>query len=71
MTWLMRLEGKSRQDWEPVIEAARQSYRLLAEQSGAGDDGEAHARDLQDLESAVLLARMDLTELQGLPLPSQ
>jgi hypothetical protein len=71
MTWLMRLEGRSRQDWEPVIEAARQSYRLLAEQSGAGDDGEAHARDLQDLESAVLLARMDLTELQGLPLPSQ
>jgi hypothetical protein len=71
MTWLMRLEGRSRQEWEPVIEAARQDFRLLAEQAEAGDDPALRARSLEDLESAVRLARMDLTELQGLPLPSQ
>jgi hypothetical protein len=63
MTWLMRLEGLSRDEWEPEIEAARQNYRLLAEK------GDAKAKE--DLESAIRLARMDLSELQGLPLPSQ
>src|SRR5690242_13927394 len=29
MTWLMRLEGQPRELWEPEIEAARQTYRLL------------------------------------------
>ena len=68
MTWLMRLEGLPREAWEPEIEAARQNYRLLAE--GAGDAG-AKKKHEEDLESAVRLARMDLSELQGLPLPSQ
>ncbi len=64
MTWLMRLEGLPEEVWGPEIEGARQTYRLLAEQSAA-------KKDREDLESAVRLARMDLSELQGLPLPSQ
>jgi len=71
MTWLMRLEGQPREDWEPVIEASRQNYRLLAqnaEKAGAGNRAETHKKDL---ESSIRLARMDLGELQGLPLPSQ
>ncbi len=71
MTWLMRLEGRPRTDWEPEIEAARQTFRLLAQQSeqqGAEDDLK---RNREDLESSIRLARMDLKDLQGLPLPSQ
>lgn len=71
MTWLMRLEGFSRDVWEPEIEAARQNYRLLAEQAEAAGDTAAAARHEEDLESAIRLARLDLGEMQGLPLPSQ
>jgi hypothetical protein len=71
MTWLMRLEGLPREVWEPEIEAARQTYRLLAEQSERSADAPAAKKNREDLESAVRLARMDLSELQGLPLPSQ
>lgn len=71
LTWLMRLEGQPRERWEPEIEAARQNYALLAEQAEqTGDTGALKLRK-EDLESAVRLARMDLGELQGLPLPSQ
>ncbi len=71
LTWLMRLEGAPKEAWEPEIESARQIYRLLAEQSESrGDKAQAKTRQ-EDLESAIRLARMDLTELQGLPLPSQ
>ncbi|MDY3560574.1 hypothetical protein R5W23_001818 [Gemmata sp. JC673] len=70
-TWLMRLEGLSRDEWEPEIEAARQSYRLLAEQADRRGDGAAAAKHREDLESAVRLARMELSELQGLNLPKQ
>ncbi|MBS0266394.1 MAG: hypothetical protein JSS02_30970 [Planctomycetes bacterium] len=71
VTWLERLEGDSRTEWEPDIEAARQTFRLLAEQAEArGDKAEAKARQ-EDLEAAIRLARMDLTDLQALPLPSQ
>jgi nitric oxide reductase activation protein len=71
MTWLMRLEGQPREDWEPEIEAARQTYRLLAEQAEAAGNPTAAKKNREDLEAAVRLARMDLSELQGLPLPSQ
>lgn len=71
MTWLMRLEGLSRDIWEPEIESARQQYKLLAEQSMARGDSTAVRKHQEDLESAIRLARMDLGELQGLPLPSQ
>jgi len=69
MTWLLRLEGAPREEWEPRIENARQSYKLLAEREGLA---EAEQKALaEDVEAAVRLARMDLDELQGLPLPSQ
>jgi hypothetical protein len=71
MTWLMRLEGQPRDLWEPEIESARQTYRLLAEQASAKGDDTAVKKNREDLEASVRLARMDLSELQGLPLPSQ
>ena len=71
MTWLMRLEGRGREIWEPRIESARQTYKLLAEEARERGDDEAARQASEDLESAIRLARMDLTELQGLPLPSQ
>jgi len=71
MTWLMRLEGLPRDEWEPDIEAARQGYRLLAEQADNAGDKTAAMKHREDLEATIRLARMDLGELQGLPLPSQ
>jgi hypothetical protein len=71
MTWLMRLEGQPRELWEPEIEAARQTYRLLEEQAEASGDSTAAKKNQEDLESAIRLARLDLSELQGLPIPSQ
>lgn len=71
LTWLMRLEGQPKERWEPEIEAARQTYRLLAEQAEQGGDETKLQGRLEDLESAIRLARMDLSDLQGLPLPSQ
>src|SRR5262249_33209422 len=51
MTWLMRLEGQPREVWEPEIEAARQTYRLLAEQSAAkGNSGNAK-KNQKDLKT--------------------
>jgi hypothetical protein len=62
------LEGEPPDVWEPEIEGARQNYRLLAEQAG---DSAAAMSYQEDLEAAVRLARMDLSELQGLNLPRQ
>lgn len=67
-TWLMRLEGLDRKVWEPEIEAARQNWRLLAEQAGSKQDA---ARHQSDLEAAIRLERMEIEDLQGLPLPSE
>jgi hypothetical protein len=67
-TWLMRLEGKPREEWEPEIEAARQNWRWLAEQAGDAKEVAAHQRDL---ESAIRLERLAIEDLQGLPLPSE
>ncbi len=71
MTWLMRLEGLPREEWEPEIEAARQTYRLLGEQSAAVGDRAEESQNKEDLESVIRLARMDLSELQGLSIPKQ
>jgi hypothetical protein len=71
VTWLMRLEGMSPNDWEPEIEASRQAYKLLAEEAERRGDAAAARKHREDLEAAIRLARMDLAELQGLPLPSQ
>jgi hypothetical protein len=71
MTWLMRLEGLGAQEWEPEIESARQTYRMLAEEDEAKGDQESAHRHREDLESVIRLARMDLGDLQGLDLPKQ
>ncbi|HAD61919.1 MAG TPA: hypothetical protein DCG12_21995 [Planctomycetaceae bacterium] len=71
MTWLMRLEGLPHSEWEPEIESARQNYRMLAEaakKSGRSSDAK---RQQENLEATIRLARLDLTDLQGLPLPNQ
>ena len=71
MTWLMRLEGLGRDAWEPEVEAARQTYKLLAEEAEKRGDAAAAKKHREDLESSVRLARLELADLQGLPLPSQ
>tara|TARA_R110002072_G_scaffold109160_2_gene236406 strand:+ start:45271 stop:45867 length:597 start_codon:yes stop_codon:yes gene_type:complete len=67
-TWLMRLEGLDRTVWEPEIEAARQNWRLLAENATNDKEKVLHQ---EDLEAAVRLARLEIEDLQGLPLPSE
>ncbi len=67
-TWLMRLEGLERDAWEPEIEAARQNWRLLAEQAGSEAEAATHRADL---EASIRLARLEIEDLQGLPLPSE
>jgi len=67
LTWLLRLEGQPDAKWKPEIEAARQHYKLLASRAKPAE----RKRHLEDLEATIRLARMDLSELQGLPLPSQ
>lgn len=67
VTWLLKLEGTAREEWEPEIEAARQNYALLVEQAAA--EPERTARQ-GDLEAAVRLALRDPEELRGLPIPT-
>lgn len=71
MTWLMRLEGQPETVWRSEIDSAEETYRLLAEQADSVGLEDQAAQAREDLESAIRLARMDLGELQGLPLPSQ
>ena len=71
LTWLMRLEGEPRAVWEPEIESARQTFRLLAEKAEQSGDAANAKRNREDLESSIRLARMELKDLQGLPLPGQ
>lgn len=71
VTWLMRLEGAAREEWEPEIEAARQNYKLLAERAQDRADERLASVARENLESAIRLERMELSDLQGLPLPSQ
>ncbi len=71
MTWLMRLEGKPRDQWLPHIETARQTFRELAETAGDVGDIQLKQSFQEDLESSIRLARLDMKQLQGLPIPSQ
>jgi hypothetical protein len=66
--WLMRLEGASTDEWTVEVENARQHFRLLAEENLKGNKDAARPHQ-ENLEATVRLARMDLSELQGLPLP--
>ena len=85
--WVMRLEGASRELWLEEAELSRQNFRLLAEQSaadetkrgkqggkqnGAGDSAKSYtAKQQENLESAVQLQRLSLTELMARPLPKE
>ncbi len=69
-TWLMRLEGFARDEWLKEIEASRQNFTLLAAQAAERGDDAGAQRQKESVESAVRLARIDLKELQGIPLPS-
>lgn len=71
MTWLMRLEGLPASEWEPEIESARQNYRMLAETAKGSGNTVAAKKQQENLEAAINLARLDLGDLQGLPLPNQ
>lgn len=71
VTWLMRLEGEPREVWEPEIESSRQMYRVLAEDARRAGESDRAADRSEDVEAAIRLARMDLSELQALALPSQ
>ncbi len=71
LTWLLRLEGEPKEIWELEIESARQTFRMLAEEAEAAGDKVAAKRHSEDLEAAIRLARMDLSELEALALPSQ
>ena len=66
--WLMRLEGAPTEEWSVQVENARQHFRLLAEEKLAtGNPGAKGSQE--DLEATIRLARMDLSELEGMPLP--
>lgn len=71
LAWLMRLEGGNEDIWMPEIEASRQHFRQLAEEASAAGQTVMVTTQRENLESAIRLARMELTELQGLPLPKQ
>ena len=68
MTYLMKLEGLPDAAWQPEIEAARQEYKLLTQTSA---DPAFAAQCADDLEATIRLARMDPSELYGLPIPGQ
>jgi hypothetical protein len=69
--WVMRLEGAKRELWMEEAELARQNFRLLAEQSAAQGDKEYSGKQQENLESAVQLQRLSLTELMARPLPEE
>jgi len=66
--WVMRLEGAQRDLWMEEAELARQNYRLLVEDFDDPGEPTLHQKDL---ESAVQLQRLSLTELMARPLPKE
>lgn len=70
-SWLMRLEGAEEAEWKIENESARQHYKWLAEKAAEKGDVEAIQMYQKNLETVIRLARMDLSELQGLPLPKE
>jgi hypothetical protein len=67
--WLMRLEGAAPDEWKPESEAARQQFRLLAEEAQKRGEVGSAEDSKKNLEEVIRLEQMDLSELQGLPLP--
>jgi hypothetical protein len=66
--WLMRLEGAATDEWLIQSESARQHFRLLAEETKNTPQLAAFEKNL---EATVRLEQMDLSELQGVPLPKK
>ncbi|HWL07228.1 MAG TPA: hypothetical protein VNQ76_02330 [Planctomicrobium sp.] len=64
--WMMRMEGQSRTDWEPILEASRQAFRHLAETSSLPEERDQFTRDN---EAAIRLSQLDDRFLGALPLP--
>jgi tetratricopeptide (TPR) repeat protein len=64
--WLMRLESAPSEEWLVQAENARQHFRLLAEQVAGTSAAENYEKNL---EATIRLEQMDLSELEGLPLP--
>jgi hypothetical protein len=64
----MRLEGAAREEWTAEAENARQHFRLLSEEHLKTEPALAKVHQ-ENLEATIRLARMDLSELQGMPLP--
>lgn len=69
--WVMRLEGASRVLWMEEAELSRQNFRMLSEESLAGRATNYSMLQQTNLESAVRLERMSLTELMAKPLPEE
>lgn len=67
--WVLRLEGARRDLWLEEVEMARQNFRLLTETSHRRGDSGGAALQQRNLENAVKLQRMGLTELMARPLP--
>jgi len=66
--WLMRLEGAQEDEWTLPADQARQHFRFLSEV--AYEEGSpASQRYQENLEATIRLARLDLSDLEGLPLP--
>ncbi|HBL48136.1 MAG TPA: hypothetical protein DDZ90_32620 [Planctomycetaceae bacterium] len=71
VTWALRLEGVGKEGWEPIIESARQNYRLLAENAALTGSKTELIEQQENLEAVIRLANLDLTDLQGMPIPKQ
>jgi hypothetical protein len=69
--WVMRLEGAQRDLWMEEAELSRQNYRLLTESSFAAGKKEFATTQQTNLESAVRLQRMSMSELMARPLPEE
>lgn len=62
--WHLRLENAPRDQWLKELDVARRNFRHLAEIEPGGVAQ-------RNLEASILLARMDLDKLRGLPLPEE
>lgn len=64
----MRLMGYGRSEWVRVADDARQQYCMLSEKHG-GEEMETSHSLKKNLEESIRLVRMDLSTLDGDPLP--
>ena len=69
--WVLRLEGASRDLWMEEAELSRQNFRFLTEKSASQGAEDYSTKQQENLESAVELQRLSLTELMARPLPKE